>query len=192
MLRQTVLCPCRSEFAGGQLPLQPFQLISRPFFPACCRWCSRTGCFPKSFPVGARTQLLEPGWTPAVAPCWQRGWWSSCTTGKEGRGRHGYCSPFCLPQNFSFRHAGVTPIYVSPGVVLVGCFLALACNDFVDRTVMQLNYCLNPQKEEANWDIKGNPNFWVGFLHHLMSWHHVLFCKHKREALTWKINLNKS
>lgn len=64
-------------------------------------------------------------------------------------------SPFCLQSflpspNFSLRHAGATPIYVRHRVVLLGCFLPLACNDLVDRTVMRLNYRLNPPKEEAN------------------------------------------
>lgn len=118
-----------------------------------------------------------------LAPRRQRGWWSSCTTGKEGRGRHGYCSPFCLLQNFSFRHAGVTPIYVSPGVVLIGCFLALSCNNFVDRT-NAAELLLKSSKKRRQTEIL-KETLTLGLVSFITWCHGITFCSANLKDRHW-------
>ena len=76
------------------------------------------------------------------------GGWTGCATGDRAEKHMTMQSSLPSPY-LSSRHAGATPIYFSHRVVLSWCFLPLVCNDLADRTVMQLNYCLNPRKEEA-------------------------------------------
>lgn len=56
---------------------------------------------------------------------------------------------------------------------------------------MQLNYCLSAQKEEAEREFKGSLNFGVVFLCHLMSQHHILFCKHKKAGIDFENKIEK-
>lgn len=95
--------------------------------------------------MGAGTQLLlkleeEPGWTRRVMDL-------LCCGGDRAEKHRDIWSFLPSP---NLRLAEATPVYISHRVVFLGCFSTLACNKLVDSSVMQLNYCLNPPKEEAN------------------------------------------